>query len=221
MKGLLFLNGTPPKEQTLRRIAARKAREGDALQVYCTDGAYRYLAPVLKPDTVVGDFDSLCKGEVDPRVRVLSFPPEKDFTDGLLAVHTMTDNGINDIDIFGGYGGRPDMAESNFFLPVLALKKGGKARLRGSMTTYAVDGVFSATVKKGATVSVVPFTDEVHIVYMKGLKYTLTDYRMHKFATLERPDYIMGVSNESLGGRVEIALSSGVALVFVQEDDDA
>ena len=215
-KGILFLNGEPPAKDELRAVA--KAHSGDpALAVYCTDGAYRYVRGTIVPDTVLGDFDSMPRKEAVGVCEILEYPPEKDYTDGFLAVKIMIERGFTEIDIFGAYGGRPDMSESNFGLLALAHKAGVRARFCGKMQTYLVGDVFSAEIRKGATVSVVPFSDMVHIVYTKGLKYALRDYVMYKYADVDTPEYIMGVSNEALGGRAEVAIDTGLALIFVQQ----
>lgn len=213
-KGILFLNGVPPRENILRTAVAERAA---GAIVYCTDGAYRYVAPHCLPDVVLGDFDSLPRGEVDGTVKVLSYPPEKDYTDGFLAVKIMIEQGFTHIDIYGAYGGRPDMAESNYALLALCKQKNVAACFCGDMHTYLVGEPFTATVKKGATFSVVPFTDSVHIQYTKGLKYALHDYTMYKLRDLDSHHYVMGVSNEGLGGEAQLAVDAGLALVYIEQ----
>ena len=85
------------------------------------------------------------------------------------------------------------------------------------MNAYLVRGKFTANTQIGATVSIVPFSDKVHILYTKGLKYALTDYEMCKFDNIDAPDYIMGVSNESSEENVEVETDGGTALLFVRE----
>lgn len=216
MKGALFLNGEPPTAEALKKVLSER-KNGSVSAVYCTDGAYSYVKDVFLPDVVVGDFDSLNRDEVGDCVECVSFPTDKNFTDGYLAVKIMAERGFAEIDIFGGYGGRPDMAESNFALLAYALKKGVKAVFCGEMNAYLVRGKFTANTQIGATVSIVPFSDKVHILYTKGLKYALTDYEMCKFDNVDAPDYIMGVSNESSEENVEVETDGGTALLFVRE----
>lgn len=213
-KGVLFLNGAPPDTDAL--IGAQVAKRGGA-SVYCTDGAYSYVSRVFLPDAVVGDFDSIDEDIVDVSCEKISFPSEKDFTDGFLALKEMISRGIDDIEIFGAYGGRPDMEESNYMLLALALKSGVSAVMRGEFSTYMINTSFVSNVKKGAIVSLVPFTDSVHILYTKGLKYALCDYTMNRFEGIEKDNFIMGVSNLSVSERIEIGIDDGAALVFVQQ----
>lgn len=210
-KGVLFLNGEPPQIDIIEKAVSQ------GFPVYCTDGAYAYLSAVRVPDTVIGDFDSFAVENVCESCETVAFSADKDYTDGFLAVKIMIERGFTDIDIFGAYGGRPDMAESNFALLAYALKKGVKAVFCGEMNAYLVRGKFTANTQIGATVSIVPFSDKVHILYTKGLKYALTDYEMCKFDNVDAPDYIMGVSNESSEENVEVETDGGTALLFVRE----
>lgn len=214
-KGILFLNGEPPACRELREIAIRKKE--NEIAVFCTDGAYAYVVPFMQPDAVVGDFDSLDKNAVHESCEVIAYSFDKDYTDGYLAVKIMIERGFTDIDIFGAYGGRPDMAESNYTLLALALKSGVRARFCGKMSAYMTNGLFCAQAQTGATLSLVPFTDVLHILHTKGLKYALTDYTMKRFDGIESSRYIMGVSNVCECESVEISVGNGVALVFIEE----
>lgn len=213
-KAFLFLNGEPPAAQELSAVCAQCAAQNAA--VYCTDGAYRYLRGVLSPDVVLGDFDSLSRDEVTG-CEVLAYAPEKDYTDGFLAMRVLHERGFDCVDVYGAYGGRVDMAESNYFMLAYATRVGMKARFCGEMYTYLTGETFTADVKKGNTVSVVPFTDSVHILYTEGLKYALRDYTMYKYASVASPDYVMGVSNEGSGGQITVAIDAGLALVYIQQ----
>lgn len=220
-KGVLFLNGDPPEsgrlEKVLRVYAEERAKNGGVATVFCTDGAYGYVSRVSLPDIVIGDFDSYAKDAVDPSCEIVAFSADKDYTDGFLAVKIMAARGFTDVEIYGGYGGRPGMQESNWLLLALGDRLGMHIRFCGKTTTYLVRGEFSVRVRKGAIVSVVPFTDTVHILYMKGLKYSLTDYTMCKFDGIDSPEYVMGVSNRSTSTLVQLGVSEGAALVFVEE----
>lgn len=215
-KGILFLNGEPPRNEYLYDV--RDLINGDAeVGVYCTDGAYSYVSKFFVPTAVIGDFDSQDISVIDKNCEKITYNAEKDHTDGFLAVKVMAERGVECIDIYGAYGGRPDMTESNYIILALARKLGVKARFCGDCQTYLVGESFITEVKKGSTVSVVPYTDSAHILYMKGLKYELNDYTLTKLDTVDKPDYIMGVSNQSIDDKVEIAVTSGLALVFIHD----
>ena len=81
MKGLLFLNGTPPLKTEIEKAVA----ENKDSKIYCTDGAYTYLSNVCLPNTVVGDFDSVAREEINCKCEIITFNADKDFTDGFLS----------------------------------------------------------------------------------------------------------------------------------------
>ncbi len=215
-KALLFLNGIPPANETLRKLS-ETCRQDRQIVVCCTDGAYRYLSPYMTPDILVGDFDSLERSEVSASCEIVSFGAEKDYTDGYLAMDILISRGYGDIDVYGAYGARPDMAEYNYSLLVLAHKRRVRAKLCGDTVTYLTHSNFSADVPVGATVSLAPFSDRLHIVYTRGLKYALFDYTMCRFDTVGLPTYVMGVSNQSTASHIEIGIDKGIALVFVSQ----
>lgn len=202
-RAVIFLNGDPP---TQGEILASMA--GDPFAI-CADGAYSYLKGVVRPHVLLGDFDSLDPAEVEEGVRVVRFPADKDYTDGHLAVELALGEGCRTADIYGGFGGRPDMAYANLSLLYQLKRNGGYGRLIGGGYTVTLEsGAFSAEVKPGACVSLVPFFESAHILSTKGLKYPLSD------AVLDRM-HILGVSNVATESRVA-AETEGELLVFIQ-----
>ena len=59
-------------------------REGDFL-LACDRGLVYALEEGLRPDLILGDFDSY-SGDLPPEIPVLRYPVEKDDTDAMLAV---------------------------------------------------------------------------------------------------------------------------------------
>ncbi len=211
-KAVLFLNGRPP----VRALIDRAFADPTVALVFCTDGAYKYLLPHL-PDAVVGDFDSVARTSIKAGIELIQFSREKDCTDGFLAMRILIERGYKEIDVYGAYGGRPDMQESNYLLLALAQNCGVRARLCGTQNTYLVTDRFSCKLPLGARLSLVPFTDKAHIVYTKGLKYPLSDYALSRFDAVDSPDFIMGTSNQATEEEVEVAVGRGAVLVFVEE----
>ena len=204
MKAYLFLNGDPP----------RRLPEKDRLSV-CADGAYTYLAARnYLPDVVLGDFDSVSLTAVDPAVEIVRFPVEKDYTDGHLAVRLLAERGCTELEIYGAFGGsRPDHALCNYSLLAYARELGMQAVLADdAYTVRLLTGTYSATAAKGAVVSLVPFSDEIHILYTKGLKYVAEGLTVDK-------THIVSVSNAALGGMFSVSVT-GSALLFVERKED-
>ncbi len=205
MRAIIFLNGTPPKKNELDKIDF-----SDAI-ILCADGAYSYLKGVVTPSVVLGDFDSCPISSVENGIETLVFPPEKDFTDGHLAVELAVEKGAKSIVIYGAFGGRPDHFYSNLSLLLLAKNLGVEASLIGEGFIVTLEsGVIEKKVKIGATVSLVPFYRDAHIILTEGLKYPMRE------VTLNR-QHILGISNEAQSDKIKVECK-GELLVFIQNE---
>ena len=77
------------------------------------DKGYGYAKNMrLTPDVVIGDFDSFT-GVIDPDIKVLRYPIEKDDTDTMLAVKYALNEGCDRIVICSALGGRMDHTIAN------------------------------------------------------------------------------------------------------------
>ena len=152
------------------------------------EGYLRALENHIRPDLLVGDLDSL--GFKPSEANVVTVPVEKNFSDGELAVRQAVLQNYSSIDIYGGWGGRLDHSLYNLHLLKLARDLGAKAVLRGDdFDLYYIDGNFLLDAEKGDIVSIVPFSETVHIIKAKGLKYPADGAVLTKSDTL-------GLSNE-------------------------
>lgn len=164
MRAVILLNGEPyagPIDDT-------------AARVYCCDGAYRWAKERLRIDENLGDFDSLSEIPV-PAPREV-FPSEKNETDGELALDRAIADGADEIELYGGGGGREDHFLGNLHL----LYKAHAAGVRAVMITnnariFVAAGRVELKGCKGKTLSIIPFGADVHILKSGGLKYPLPD----------------------------------------------
>lgn len=153
MKGVLLLNGQPYSGEIDCRNAV----------VYCCDGAYEWAKDRVRIDKNVGDFDSLS---------YLPYPAEKDFTDGEIAIRKMIAEGIDDIRIYGGGGGREDHFLGNLQLLYYCHKRGVRAvMVNDGAYIFAASGVIPLGEYAGATFSALPFGDRLRIMGDEGCKY--------------------------------------------------
>ena len=160
LKGIMLLNGQP----YLGKIDARNA------YVICCDGAYNWAEAKLKIDENVGDFDSLDRIPDPPPTRI--YPSEKDFTDGEIALFKLIDRGVDEVEIYGGEGGREDHFLGNLHLLYLAHKRGVKAKMfTANGVIFPASGRVELNGIAGKTLSVLPFGGSVHILGSTGLKY--------------------------------------------------
>lgn len=200
-QGLVFLNGTAPSADTLNSI------DYEGKVIVCADGAYDYLGAYATPDILLGDFDSITKAPQN--VATKKFPVDKDYTDGHLAILELKERGVTEAEIYGAYGGRPDHEYGNFALLALARSLGIDAVIKGDYDIYFVTDEIRLNVKKDMTVSIVPFSDEAHIISTKGLKYSASDLRMNKL-------HLIGLSNTAIDDEIYLSVGEGSILLFVQ-----
>lgn len=196
---ILFLNGDKPA--ALPDTAGRF--------VVCADGAYAYARP-CNPDVVLGDFDSFNLTDVPAGVEIVRHPVQKNYTDGHLAVEFLHERGVRDVQIYGATGGaRPDHELCNYSLLAYARELGMTAELVADAVTvrFLRDEVFTGSAPEDTLVSVVPFSDIIHILYTKGLKYRAECLTVDKV-------HIVSVSNAALGGEFSVSVT-GSALLFV------
>lgn len=188
--------------------------------VIAVDGGLEPMEKLnLKPDTVVGDFDTV-KSEVLEQYRSMKgvaferHNPEKDETDTELALRTAMEHGCTDLVLLGATGGRLDHSIGNIHLLYTCLKKGVKASIideknrlyildRGK--TYKAAGVW------GKYISFLPLTEEVHGITLKGFKYPLNQKDIRIGTSL-------CISNELAAETGTITFSDGV-LICVESHD--
>lgn len=179
--------------------------------VVAADGGTRHcLALGLRPDVVIGDFDSLepellaCL-EADG-VRLLRYPPNKDETDLELAFLHALGAGMQQIIVLGALGARWDMTLANLLLAAqpgfaapqvhffdgnqeICLLRGGQSRLLHG--------------QPGDTISFVPLGGDAIGITTQGLAYPLTNETL-PFGSPR------GVSNVLLSAEAQIALADGI-----------
>ncbi|HPL88978.1 MAG TPA: thiamine diphosphokinase [Caldisericia bacterium] len=171
------------------------------------------LSVGITPNLVIGDMDS-----VNPKnlskiknlgIEIISYPEQKNATDGELAIEELSKRGFGEINIVGltgGKAGRPDHVLFNYWLFWLENKLGIK--LRGfceGFEIFSVSGCCHIKCKKGMTVSILPFFGTTNMK-LSGLKYP--------FEGKIEPGPARWVSNLALGDfTIE---SEGKVLVFVQ-----
>lgn len=175
-------------------------------------GATHALDQGVLPDRVVGDFDSLPAHylmELEAhKVEMKRLQVDKDLTDGEAAVEWAIRLGAKTVVLAGGLGGRFDHTMGN----VLLLHRLAKAQVFGYVTdgrqrVYLVDGPMQLYGTPGDQLSIVPLTPTLEGVHMNGVRWPLVDATLSLGST-------RSLSNELIEPRVNIALSSGLALLI-------
>ncbi len=178
--------------------------------VIAADAGYNALAAIgVKPDLLVGDFDSLPECPADVPCRV--FPAEKDDTDLGLALAEGWARGYRMFALYGAGGGRADHFVANLQLLGGLSRRGAQAYMVCETSDiYALtDAVLSLPEReKGTVVSVFCHGEQARGVTLSGLRYPLNNALL----TCDRP---FGVSNEYTGAEATVAVERGTLLVFV------
>ena len=178
--------------------------------VIAADGGYAPVAALgIRPDLLVGDFDSLLKRPVG--VPALTFPVEKDDTDMGLALAEGFSLGFRRFAMYGAGGGRMDHFLANLQLLGGASMRGAEMRMVcDGFDVYAVtNGVLMLPPRPAGTgVSVFCHGARARGVTLRGLKYPLTDAAL----TCDRP---LGVSNAYREPEATVSVAEGTLLVYV------
>ena len=202
MKAVLVLNGEPPALSRLRSLASR-------YPVYAADGGAQVcLQAGIRPEWVVGDFDSQGKKDLPGEWELCEYP-EQDRTDFEKLLSTLPDE-ICELQVLGGLGRRLDHLITNLLI-VCQLPEDLKVifEAEGQGLYRVTPGCrFDQSVKTGTTLSLLPL-QEVAGVSTSGLKWNLENQRMG-------PGLQLGQSNEVVG-EVTIRIGSGNVFVWVEE----
>ena len=183
--------------------------------VIAADGGYAHMGGI-KPDLVVGDFDSL--GYVPEGEKVVRHPAEKDDTDTMLAARIGIERGYRTFLLLGGVGGRLDHTLANIQTLAYLRENGARAALIGDGETITLIQNEALRFRAGLSgiISVFSYGAVAYGVYERGLAYALTD------ATLTDTNPL-GVSNAFTGEPAEVRVRDGRLVVLfagLPEDSD-
>ena len=180
-------------------------REGD-LQIAADAGLHLCERLGVRPDVVLGDFDSLGKAPKHPNV--LQLPVEKDDTDTMFALKLGLEKGYRRFYIYGGLGGkRPDHTIANMQALLFLLSHGARGWLFGENYVWTAIKNSSLRIEGEGDVAVFCFDGKAEGVSIKGLKYELDDAEISS-------DFPLGVSNSFASREAEISVKNGALLIM-------
>ena len=175
--------------------------------VIAADGGLRHTEKLgIRPDVILGDFDSLGYAPEGANV----FPVEKDDTDAMLAVRKGLDMGCREFVLYGSLDGpRLDHTVANFQTLQFLCDHGAFGILSGVSTMAAVvkNGSLSFPAGCEGTVSVFCMGADAVGVTLKGLYYPLEN-------GILTPGFPLGVSNHFTGREARITVEKGSLLVI-------
>lgn len=171
------------------------------------DGGLKHLEMLgLKPDGIIGDFDSL--GYIPDGAQV--FPVEKDDTDSMLAVRKGLELGYRRFVLYGALDGpRLDHTVANLQTLLYLAEHGAKGYLAGlSYMAAAVKNrkvCFPAGAK--GILSLFCFGPEARGVTLTGLKYPLMQGCLSS-------SFPLGVSNHFTGAEASVQVENGMLIAM-------
>lgn len=190
--------------------AAVAAQINGGTLVLCADSGFSHCAKLgIKPDVIVGDFDSI--ESMPENVETLGYPAEKDYTDSTLALRAAVYKyGRKNILMAGMLGGRYDHGMANLQNLAWCAGNGIGAKITDGITEiFAVaDGSLRLNARENAYFSVFSLTTVSEGVTVLGGKYPLDSYDL-------RFDDPRAVSNEFAGEYAEVSVRRGTVAVVV------
>lgn len=189
-------------------FTARDLKRQEDDFIIAADGGYKYLSKIgIKPDLLVGDFDSL--EYIPENVKIYRFPAEKDDTDMGLAIQKGIELGFSEFSLYAGSGTRNDHFFANLQLLNRFCEKGCTIKMVcPECNIYALkDGEIVLSRAEGTVFSVFSLSDKCRGVSIKNAKYEIENEVLSS-------RFPLGVSNEFIGGSAVISVKDGVMLIF-------
>ncbi len=171
----------------------------------------------IKPQYIVGDFDSIDKNVLikyeKESLEIIRLNPEKDLTDTHSAIELAIEKDSTDITIIGAIGTRIDHTIANIHILKIALDKKIQIKIINENNEIRLINKDTKVYKdnKYKYLSLIPLTTKVEGVTLKGLKYSLDN------ATIYIGDSI-GVSNEQFEDIAEIKMKNGILILIKSID---
>ncbi|NPV50455.1 MAG: thiamine diphosphokinase [Candidatus Methanofastidiosum sp.] len=158
--------------------------------ILASDGGYKTASKMgLDVDVLLGDFDSITIEELkeaqEKGIKTISFPTDKDKTDGELALDYAISQNSKEITILGSFKEELDHALGNLFLLFKADKIGINSRLLTQK--YEIELIKynkEYLGKKGHELSLIPVSETVEGLNIEGSKYNLKDVKVEMGQTL-------------------------------------
>lgn len=158
--------------------------------ILVSDGGYKTAKKMgLKIDALLGDFDSITIKELKEAelegIKILSFPVNKDKTDGEIAVDYAISEGSSEIVILGSFKEELDHALGNLFLIFKINKQGIISKLITKL--YEIEIINSKKEyigKEGHELSLIPITEIVEDLSIEGTKFNLSKTKIEIGQTL-------------------------------------
>ncbi|MCQ2520190.1 MAG: thiamine diphosphokinase [Lachnospiraceae bacterium] len=192
--------------------------------IACDKGYVHAKKLGIKPDLVIGDFDSW-SGDIPADIPVISLPVEKDDTDTMYAVKQALERGYSDIKVLCGLGGRMDHLLANIQTMGYVAANGGVCEfmdetnhIRTLSAGYAKDSKagskscasLSIPSRNGYALSLLSLTDRCEGLCIKGAKYNVENITLTN-------TFPLGHGNHWESDEITVSITSGILLVITSK----
>ena len=185
---------------------------GDLL--ICADGGYDAAVRCgIRPDLVVGDFDSMPETHVSG-CEVLKLPAYKDDTDMVVCLREARRRGYREFRLAGCIGGRLDHTLANIQCLYDCALRGESAWMCDGINriTVLLPGAYVFPQMQGRKLSLLSYGEEARGVCLAG-----TEWQLDGAALTNR--YPLGVSNEITAQEARLSFESGALMLVLSRDD--
>ena len=211
MKCVIIANGDLEYSNDMAGII-RQAR-----LIVCADGGARHLKALnILPHAIIGDFDSASPEDKlffeEKKIKTISYPSRKNETDSELCISWALLNNATDITLLGATGTRLDHTLANIYL----LKKLAELHIPARIinknnTIHIVTDHIELKGRPGELLSILPITEKVAGITLKGLEYPLVD------ATMEMGT-CLGISNVFKKTVATVSVREGLLMIIQSQD---
>ena len=189
----------------------------NAQMIISADGGARHLRALnILPHVMIGDFDSIHPDDQvffkEKQVKIITFSLRKDHTDTELCLSWALENNATDITLLGVTGTRLDHTLANIFLLKKLARQNIPARIKNKNNEIHIVTDF-IELKGGPKdfLSIIPITEKVTGITLKGLEYPLFN------ASLEMGS-CLGVSNFFKETVASVSIKKGGLIVIKSRD---
>ncbi len=179
----------------------------DDFFVFCDSGLKHMSNLQVRPNLIVGDFDSYDDPKLD--IETITLPTEKDDTDTFYAAKEMLKRGFDEFLLIGVIGARLDHSLANISILLYLTSLNKKASIIDDYSEMEiVSGTPVSIPDKYSFFSLINISGTANGITIKNAKYNLEN------ATIGC-EYQYGVSNEILPGKVAaVSVKDGCLLLI-------
>lgn len=183
--------------------------------IICADGGYDNAKVLnLKPDLLVGDFDSIDHDTMEnlpENLRVIEYPSDKDMSDLEIALDYLVDNNFKEATVIGGTGSRLDHSISNIMMIFKYANKDLELTYSDEKNIITRIRTTMSFEKDNYFYSLIPISTQGIVVSLNGFYYDLIEQQINFGSTL-------GISNYIVEKKSTLELHSGVGLLIKSID---